>query len=394
VTTLKIAYFVKSLPSKLTTFINHEIDYLRAQGHEVYLLPIWDADTADLSETVTAYPEYTYARFSSMSPGWVWALARFFLMNPRATARVFSDYRPILGRKFVLKSLEAALFLKRAGIDRIHAHTLSPAASRARISSLLLKIPYTVTVHGSDLLLFPPVDARQLITDAAFLITPTEYNKRRITFLTGGDIDTIRVIPSPVDTDFFRPKPKNIPSADTIGLITVGRLHPVKRHDLIIEAARLLRARNVDFTLTIVGGGELDLQIRRLVAELGLDDRIRFAGVLLGEDLRDRLAAADVFVMASESEGLPVSMLEAMAAGLAVVVPAITGIPEVIRDGKNGLLFAPVDPDDLARKLDSVISDAPLRQRLGREARQTALLRFGRATVYNETFRLICGAGQ
>lgn len=111
----------------------------------------------------------------------------------------------------------------------------------------------------------------------------------------------------------------------------------------------------------------------------------------MGEDLRDRLAASDVFVMASESEGLPVSMLEAMATGLAVVVPAITGIPEVIRHGENGLLFAPGDSADLAQKLDSIVSDASLRRRLGRKARETALLRFSRDTVYDETLRLICG---
>ncbi len=393
-TTLKIAYFVKSLPSKLTTFINHEVDYLRTQGHEVYLLPVWDADKTEFSGIVTAYPEYTYTRFSIISPGLTWALTRFSMMSPVRMGRIFSDYRRLLGIKFVLKSLEAALFLKKVGIDRIHAHTLSPAASRARVCSLLLGIPYTLTAHGSDLLLFPPADARQLITDAAFLITPTEYNKSRVMSLVGGETDNIRVIPSPVDTDFFRPEPKKERRTDTAGLIAVGRLHPVKGYGRMIEAAQLLRHRKVDFTLTIVGAGELDTDLRRKVVELGLDERISFTGVLLGKDLRNRFAASDIFVMTSESEGLPVSMIEAMAMGLTVVVPAITGIPEVIRNGENGLLFSPLDPEDLALKLESVILDASLRQRLGRKARETALLRFSRDAVYNETFHLICGTGR
>ncbi len=393
-TTVRLVYFVKSLPSNLSTFIYHEVEHLRTRGHEVYLLPLWDTDTDDLPEAVTAYPGYNYTSFSLASPGWIRALACFSLMSPARTARIFSDYRQLLGIRFVLKSLEAAHFLNRVAISRIHAHTLSPAASRARACSILLGIPYTLTVHGSDLLLFPPADAQQLITDAAFVITPTEYNKSRTASLAGGPKDSIRVIPSPVDTDFFRPEPKKERPAGATRLITVGRLHPIKGHSRIIQAAQLLRRRKVDFTLTIVGGGELDLPLKRQVAELGLDDRISFTGVLLGEDLRDRLAASDVFVMASGSEGLPVSMLEAMATGLAVVVPSITGIPEVIRDGENGLLFAPADPDDLALKLGSVISDKSLRRRLGIKARETALLRFGRDTVYNETFSLICGPGR
>jgi glycosyltransferase involved in cell wall biosynthesis len=394
VTTVKVAYFVKSLPSKLLTFIHHEIERLRSQGDEVYLLPIWDTDATDLAETVTTRPEYNYTHFSLMSARWIRALARLSLTSPVRTTNVISDYRRLLGIKFVLKSLEAARFLKNVKIDCIHAHTLSPAASRARACSLLLGIPYTLTIHGSDLLLFPPADAQQLIADAAVVITPTEYNRSRIVSLAGGRSDNIRVIPSPVDTDFFQPRPGKGRRAGATRLITVGRLHPVKGHDRIIQTAQLLGRRKVDFTLTIVGGGEMDLPLRRNVADLGLDDRISFAGVLLGEDLRDRLAASDIFVMASESEGLPVSMLEAMAMKLAVVVPAITGIPEVIRHGENGLLYAPGDMIDLAQKLDSVISDVSLRRRLGDNARETALLRFSRDMVYDETFRLIRGAGR
>jgi colanic acid/amylovoran biosynthesis glycosyltransferase len=391
VTTVKVAYFLKSLPTRLSTFIYREIDYLRARGDEVYLLPVWDTDEPDLPETVTARPGYVYARFSLTSPGWIGALARFALTRPVRTARVFRDYRRPLGIKFVLKSLEAARFVHGAGIERIHAHTLSLAASRARACSLLLGIPYTLTVHGSDLLLLPPSDARRLLLDAAALITPTRYNRAKIESLTGGPTGTVRVIPSPVDTDFFTPPPAPRRAGPT-RLITVGRLHPIKGHELIIEALRLLAGRGAGPELTIVGGGEMDLPLRRRVSELGLDGRVAFTGVLLDEALRDRLADSDVFVMASGSEGLPVALLEAMAMGLAVVVPAITGIPEVIRPGENGLLFTPDDPADLARKLDAVVSDAALRRRLGSAARRTALSRFGREEVYDETARLIRGA--
>jgi colanic acid/amylovoran biosynthesis glycosyltransferase len=393
VKTVKVAYFLKSLPTRLSTFIYREIDYLRSRGDEVYLLPVWDTDESDLPETVTAHPGHVNARFSLASPGWIAALARFALTRPVRTARVFLDYHRPLGIKFVLKSLEAARFLRGAGIDHIHAHTLSLAASRARACSLLLGIPYTLTIHGSDLLLLPPPDARRLLLDAAALITPTRYNRSKIESVSGRPMDTIHVIPSPVDTDFFSPRPGTRREGPT-RLITVGRLHPIKGHGLIIEAVRLVSGRGGEPELTIVGGGEMDLALRRKVSELGIEGRVTFAGVLLGEALRDRLADSDVFVMASDSEGLPVAMLEAMAMGLAVVVPAITGIPEVIRPGENGLLFTPGDAADLARKLDSVGSDAALRGRLGSAARQTALSRFGRDKVYDETARLIRGAGR
>lgn len=153
---MRFGYFLKMLPSRMSTFIHREIAWLRSQGHEVYLFPVWDIDPNDLPETITGSPDYIIARTSLVSLGWVPALARFSLTSPLRVARIVAGYRRLYGIAFVLKSIEAARLIQRKRIERICAHTLSLAASRARICWLLTEIPYSITVHGSDLLLFPP----------------------------------------------------------------------------------------------------------------------------------------------------------------------------------------------------------------------------------------------
>lgn len=165
----------------------------------------------------------------------------------------------------------------------------------------------------------------------------------------------------------------------------------MKGHRYILRAVDTLRREGVALSLKIVGEGEERTGLEAEVKKLGLESYVVFTGALFGAELRDQLAASDIFVLASHSEGLPVSMLEAMATGLCVVVPAVTGIPEMVRDGQNGLLFTPQDPVDLAEKLRHAAGDAGLRRRLGKEARTSVVSRCSGDAVYREILRAVGG---
>jgi sugar transferase (PEP-CTERM/EpsH1 system associated) len=155
------------------------------------------------------------------------------------------------------------------------------------------------------------------------------------------------------------------PGALVIGAL--GRLVPVKNHAALIEAARLLRDEGADTTVIIAGEGPLRGELEGLAASAGLADRVTFLGHRTDPEVV--LAALDVFVLPSISEGLPNTVLEAMATGLPSVVSRVGGADELIEPGVTGVLVAPGDPAALARALGTLIRDEGLRRVMGTAAR-------------------------
>jgi glycosyltransferase involved in cell wall biosynthesis len=147
-----------------------------------------------------------------------------------------------------------------------------------------------------------------------------------------------------------------------------------KGHPFLFEAlAAFPSLSNVQ--LLVVGGGERHDALVEQAASLGLSARVHFLGPR--RDLGNLLAAMDVFVMPSLWEGLPLSLVLAMSASLPVVATAVAGIPEVVSDGRSGLLVPPGDSAALGSALERVAADSSLRERLGRDARASVLPRFG-----------------
>jgi len=146
---------------------------------------------------------------------------------------------------------------------------------------------------------------------------------------------------------------------------TIGRLNEQKGHRYLVEAmARVLAGREA--RLLVAGDGDLMESLRRQAGELGIADRVVFAGHR--NDVPDLLGAIDVFCISSVYEGTPLTLFEAMAAGKAVVSTAVDGCREVLEEGSTGLLVPPRDPDALAAALGRVLDDAPLRVSLAAAA--------------------------
>jgi glycosyltransferase involved in cell wall biosynthesis len=153
-------------------------------------------------------------------------------------------------------------------------------------------------------------------------------------------------------------------------ILFLGRLGAAKGVFELLGAAALLAAKYPSLRLAFGGEGDAEALLRR-AAELGLAGRMEMLGWLGPEERDAQLARASVFCLPSHAEGLPMSMLEAMAAGRAVVASSVGGIPETIVDGDNGLLAPPRDEAALAEQLDRVLGDEALRARLARQARVT-----------------------
>ena len=153
---------------------------------------------------------------------------------------------------------------------------------------------------------------------------------------------------------------------DALVVGSIGRLNAQKGHRFLLDAAAMLRERLPDVRTLIVGDGDLMDDLRDRAARLGLADRVVFAGHRT--DVPDLLAALDVFCISSLYEGTPLALFEAMAAARPIVSTAVDGCREILEDGSNGLLVAPADGEALAGSLQRVLTDADLREALGRRA--------------------------
>nr|WP_307728053.1 heparinase II/III family protein [Massilia terrae] len=153
-------------------------------------------------------------------------------------------------------------------------------------------------------------------------------------------------------------------------IVFLGQIEPRKGIYELLEALALLAPRHPQAVLAIGGQGEVEA-VRRRAEALGIADRVQFLGWLSGADKQAELARAAMFCLPSHAEGLPMAMLEAMAAGKAVVATSVGGIPHAVRDGDNGLLVAPGDVAGLAAALGSLLDDDQRRRELGARARAT-----------------------
>jgi glycosyltransferase involved in cell wall biosynthesis len=161
-------------------------------------------------------------------------------------------------------------------------------------------------------------------------------------------------------------------AARVVGL--VARLdHWGKGHKEFFTALAALKDR-YPMEALIIGGGRREGEMRRLAADLGLAGRVRFLGQR--RDIPDLLAALDIFVLPSHSEGVSLALLEAMAAGLPVIATKVGGLPEVVRDGENGLLIPPQDSAALAQALARLLADQDLAKKLGENARRDVAANF------------------
>lgn len=252
--------------------------------------------------------------------------------------------------------------------DLIDAHYFYPDGVAAALLGRRLGKPVVITARGSDLNLFPSfAGPRRLIRwaahQAAAVITVSEALRRALLAL-GVDAGLVTVLRNGVDTAFFRPEPQDAARraigltlpADSRLAVSVGHLVPLKGHALAIQACTSIPGLH----LAIIGRGELEAQLKALAHSLG-PERVHFVPEVAQEQLRAFYAAADLLVLASEREGMPNVVLEALACGTPVVATAVGGVPEVIDSDTMGRLVSERTPAALARAITALLASPPQR---------------------------------
>jgi len=380
----RVAYIMSRFPKLTETFVLLEIVALEAQGFCVELFPLWREKATTIhpeAQELVERAHYTPA----LNLPILRANLRALWKQPRAYLGALGTLvRTNLGSSRYLagglaafpKAVYMGEQMLAAGVGHVHAHFASHPAAAAFVIHRLTGLPYSFTAHGSDL----HRDQHMLcekVAEAAFVVAISDYNRNVILSHCGGQKNGhLRVIHCGVDTTQIEPR-RSYEQHGPLRLLCIGTLHTVKGQSYLIAALAELRRQGIDATVDFVGDGPDRAALEQQAEHAGVGPFVQFHGAQTREQVMAHLRRADVAVAPSvptadgRREGIPVALMEAMAAGLPVVASRLSGIPELVTDGKSGLLTPPGDVAALAAAIRRLHDDPALRERLGRAARAT-----------------------
>jgi glycosyltransferase involved in cell wall biosynthesis len=413
-----IGYVLMGFPRVSETFIASELHRVEQAGIPVRLFVIKPVEERErelrhsVVDAIAARPDYLPDSSALTAPLHRWrrahlrpflpALRRVARRRPLGLARASAtalgqslrDRRtPLSGpRKIYVKELVQAValadrVLAHPEVRHLHAHFAHGTTTVTWLAARIAGLPFSFTGHARDIYapaLNPRGWLRRKLLSARFVVTCTRAN---VLHLHGIAPDAeVHLVYHGLGADFARLLDDGAaaapPPGGTLRVLGVGRLVAKKGFDLLVEACAILRDRGVDCELRIVGQDDKDSErVRERIAALGLDDRVALPGPMGQAELLDEYRRADALCMPcrllpDDRDGIPNVLVEAMAAGTPVVATAVSGIPELIRDGHDGLLVEPDDPRALADALARLHADPALAARLAAAGRETVERRF------------------
>ena len=387
----KLAYLTGEYPRASDTFIQREVAALRALGHEVLTCSI---RTTGAEHLVGPEQREEHARTfrllaAARNP---LTLLDAHLRALRHPGRYLSALmlawrtapRGVKGRAYnLIYFAEAAVLaarLRREGVEHLHNHIAMASCTVAMLASALSGIPYSFTIHGPDIFFDPRLwRIDEKAAWARFVACISDFCRSQLMcFAAPAHWDKLHVVHCGIDPDRYRIAPH-----DGQTLLFVGRLAGVKGVPILLEAMAALKARHPALRLVLIGDGPERATLEALAKPLG--DSVSFLGYRSQSEVAEALAQADVFALPSFAEGVPVVLMEAMAAGVPVVATQIAGIPELVRHGDSGLLVPPGDAEALTEAIDALLASADRRRAMGSAGRATVAAEFN---IHREAARL------
>lgn len=371
---MRIGYVVKRYPRYSETFIVNEVLAHEAAGLAVEIFslrPPCDTHFQDRIARVRAPVQYLTLE-STRSAGFWRTLGR--------AAETLPDLWQTLGaaRREDVALVHQALLLagqmRDRGISHLHSHFATESTTVARLAARFAGATYSFTAHAKDIYHENASfeDRREKLQEAAGVVTVSDYNLRYLRNTFGSAADRVRRVYNGLELNEFSYTP---PTDRPPLIVAVGRLVEKKGFDDLVRACALLVERGTRFRCRIIGAGELEQALRRQIGELGLENWVEMLGPRPQAEVirlvREAAVLAAPCVVGGDGnrDGLPTVLLEAMALGTPCVSTAVTGIPEIVRDGETGRLVPERDPDALASAIVPLLSDSSLRVRLAEQAR-------------------------
>jgi glycosyltransferase involved in cell wall biosynthesis len=349
-----IAYLANVFPSPVEPYVGEEIAQMRRSGVAVMACSVLRSThgTAEAEADLVLFPPNLRSLLMGLWLGFCRRRKLRRLLWQALTETTESWLRRIKTLFQTWLGCCLTWELRNSGVRHLHVHHGYAAAWIAMTAACAMDGTYSMTLHGSDLLLGASF-LRAKLDHCESCFTVSEYNRRALLRLYPS-VDPRKVVVQylgvPVPTPASeRSNDRGQPSA--FRLLTVGRLHPVKNHAFLLHACALLRDRGEAISCRVAGEGPERSRLEKLRAELGLLREVQFLGHVPREQLHAYYNAADVVVLTSRSEGIPLTLMEAMVRGAIVLAPTITGIPELVLDGQTGFLYRPGSLDDFVERI-------------------------------------------
>lgn len=378
----KLAYLFSTYPDLTTTFMQHQVMETERQGLKVVLA----ANTTPPLSRVHPEDRPLMDRTTYLTPPkigrYVSANLKALITDPgryfkalRLALKLNDKYR-FQRLKNIFQVFGAAVLadeFKRAGVVHVHVHFAFGAASMAFFLKELSGLPYSLTIHGSDALMERPLTFEKL-RRASFVVTNCVFH---VNFLRPRFVELFKtpfyLVRGGLDLKSgpwseFTPAEIDGP----LRLLHVGRLSEEKNQARMIRGLGLLKEEGREFICRIAGDGPLKPELEALIAELGLEEEVILLGSIFQEEMIAQYDWSQALLLPSLSEGTPMTIIEAMAKGRAVVASRITGIPEMIEEGVTGYLISPGSPESLAEALAPLAAEPGICRELGLAGRVRA----------------------
>ena len=402
----EIAYVIKGFPRLSETFIANEIYLLESMGMKLRLYSVKHGDAmvhdvvgriraplaylpemTSLSEdslfgwltkNLPAYAATQRLVFARRPLAYVKTLGRALVMTWKYRGGTVTGLRTMFIKEFLQAGYIAAQVLGAPTVCHLHGHFCHGATTITWFASLLTGLPFSFTAHAKDIYqadLNPGDLLSRKMQAARFVVTCTGANYQHLV-KHHPQCKVVHTVYHGLDTDYFAPQ-TDPTSPDLPTILSVGRFVEKKGFAYLVEACAKLKAIGVGFRCVIVGEkGDQSARIAAMVAELGLSDCVLLRGPMTQEELRKMYRQATLFALPclitedGDRDGIPNVLAEAMAMGLPAVSTPISGIPELVRDGIEGLLVPQKDSVALADAMAKLLKEPALRANLARAARE------------------------
>ncbi len=397
---LKIAVVTGLFPVTSETFVVDHIAGLIEKGHTVDVFAFgppreaphihWEISRYGLMDRLTIFPYYRlpkgekerwkyFIRFLKNAgwrhPVWLSRCSAFLKRGPSIYFYVTAMAEPLMRRRY----------------DVIHCHFGTNAQPLTFVKKIFKRCGFFVTFHGYDVRrgLEGQADYHELFRCVDRVISICGFNREKLVAL-GCPEDKLAYLPNGVDVDFFRRQPDAARSKRFV-IITVARLHKVKNIPFALDIIKEIVKKRTDVEYRIIGEGESRSEVEGRIELLNLNCHVRLIGGVKHHQVRDHLAQADIVLLTSLNEALPVTLLEAQAMEIPVVATRVGGVCEAVCDQVSGILIDPGDAKRAAKQILELMDDPARCESMGRAGREFVKSRFNRVKVLQDMEGLYYG---
>ena len=395
---------LKGYPRISETFISNEIALLEERGFKIHIFSMRNPRESFSHRSIERIKAgVTYLPSTLFS-----SLHRFFMPNMRTFRKNPGAYLKALGqmcRSFIRSGKSASIkhvlqagylvdHLKDGGnVTHLHAHFAHSPTSVARYAALMGGLSFSFTGHAKDIYTQKPDKVKAKLSQATFAVTCTQYNKRYLQVLSPNG-KPVHCVYHGIDLSLFSSQGAREKTEPPYRIMSVARMVEKKGLPTVLNALALLKKDGVDFEYVLVGSGDHKEKVRALIDELGLSGQTTLTGTITHDEVLEHYRKADLFVLGcqvarnGDRDGIPNVLAEAMAMGVPVAATTVSGIPELVQSGINGLLVEPGDPRALADAMLKLLGDSELRAKLIPAGRETVARIFDNRPLIKELARV------